>query len=878
MHDVDGVNAGYARLLLDEYLENPEAVLPEWRALFESGDAEIVTSLPGLARLLEKLPRNGHGRTATGETAAPDGQAAGAATRAAPAEPDLELLGGVAAAMALVKAHRMHGHLAATARPARLRAGRRSRARPAAPRSETHAGAPGAHPRLGAPHPRPRRDARRRAAAPAGDLLRDDGLRDRAHRRTTSSASGCGKAIESWRFRTPLAADEQRRLYTRLCQVEACERYLRRSFLGQKQFSLEGLDVLIPMLDESLELAAAAGTREVVLGMAHRGRLNVLAHTVGLPYEQILREFEGERTIEVVAADVEGGTGDVKYHLGARGVYRAAAGEIGVTLAANPSHLEAVDPVVEGWTRAEQTDRSRGLRPPRPRRVDADPAARRRRVRGPGGGRRDAQPLRARGLLDGRHAARDHEQPGRLHDRSGAGQVDAPLLGPRQGLRRADRPRERRRPRGGDLGRAARARLPRALRPRRRDRPRRLPPLRPQRAGRGRLHAAAHGRADRAPPDGARAVRDEARRGGRARRPRRPRRSRPRLSSGCARRTSGSRRRSARTCRPRRATRSCRGRRPERVDTRVPAERLRRLNEQLLRVPDGFTVHPKLVRQLERRRDGARRGRDRLGPGRVARVRLAARGRRPDPADRPGHRARDVLAPPPRAPRRRDRRALHADPGARRRRGVVRGLQLAALRVRVRRVRVRLLDGGAGGARALGGAVRRLRERRADDHRPVHLERARQVAADVTADAAPPARLRGQRPGALERAARAVPPARRAGEHPDRELHDRGAVLPPAAAAGARPERAAARRDDAEGAASAEGGVVDARTSSTDGALPASCSTPPSPTRSPSGASCSARGRSTTTSSATKPRTTTKGSRSRGSSSSTRSRSRPPTS
>ena len=97
------------------------------------------------------------------------------------------------------------------------------------------------------------------------------------------------------------------------------ERYLRRSFLGQKQFSLEGLDVLIPMLDESLELAAAAGAREVVIGMAHRGRLNVLAHTIGLPYEQIIREFEGERTIEVVASDAEGGTGDVKYHLGRRG-------------------------------------------------------------------------------------------------------------------------------------------------------------------------------------------------------------------------------------------------------------------------------------------------------------------------------------------------------------------------------------------------------------------------------------------------------------------------------------------------------------------------------------------------------------------------------
>ena len=101
--------------------------------------------------------------------------------------------------------------------------------------------------------------------------------------------------------------------------------------------------------------------------MAHRGRLNVLAHTIGMPYEQILREFEGERTIEVVAADAEGGTGDVKYHLGAAGrPRRPRAGKIGVTLAANPSHLEAVDPVVEGMTRAAADRPHLARRRPRP--------------------------------------------------------------------------------------------------------------------------------------------------------------------------------------------------------------------------------------------------------------------------------------------------------------------------------------------------------------------------------------------------------------------------------------------------------------------------------------------------------------------------------
>src|SRR5256885_13610517 len=105
MHDVDGLNTGYARLLLDEYLENPEAVPAEWRTLLEPGDGELVATLPGLARLLERARRDGNGQASV---AAPPGEAP---------QLDLELLGGVAAAMALVKAHRMHGHLAARLDP-----------------------------------------------------------------------------------------------------------------------------------------------------------------------------------------------------------------------------------------------------------------------------------------------------------------------------------------------------------------------------------------------------------------------------------------------------------------------------------------------------------------------------------------------------------------------------------------------------------------------------------------------------------------------------------------------------------------------------------------------------------------------------------------
>ena len=170
------------------------------------------------------------------------------------------------------------------------------------------------------------------------------------------------QVIESGEHRKPLTPDEQRKLLSRLTAVDALERFLHRAYLGQKRFSIEGLDVLVPMLDQTIELAGVSGARRVVLGMAHRGRLNVLAHIVGRPYETIFAEFEGGRHVEETLTP-EGGTGDVKYHHGADGVYQTAAGKpVNITLSPNPSHLEAVNPVVEGRARANQTNR-RGKEP-----------------------------------------------------------------------------------------------------------------------------------------------------------------------------------------------------------------------------------------------------------------------------------------------------------------------------------------------------------------------------------------------------------------------------------------------------------------------------------------------------------------------------------
>ncbi len=144
--------------------------------------------------------------------------------------------------------------------------------------------------------------------------------------------------------------DEQIRILSRLNVAEAFEKFLQTKFVGQHRFSLEGAESLIPLLDEVLAEAASAQMDEAVIAMAHRGRLNVLANIVGKSYAQIFGEFEGN-----LDPSTAHGSGDVKYHLGADGVYAASnGGSIKTSLVANPSHLEAVDPVAEGVVRAKQ--------------------------------------------------------------------------------------------------------------------------------------------------------------------------------------------------------------------------------------------------------------------------------------------------------------------------------------------------------------------------------------------------------------------------------------------------------------------------------------------------------------------------------------------
>jgi len=288
---------------------------------------------------------------------APSAAAAAPLARAAagPGLVDEELLQAVQAATSLLKAHRTHGHLAARLDPL----GTEPEGDPALDPDTV-----GLTPELMARIPAKilRIHVPGATLADALPHLRETYCGTIAyeieHLASHRQRTWLREKIEGGAYRKPLTAEEQKALLTRLVEVDAFERFMHKAYLGQKQFSIEGLDMTVPMLDEMIQLAASRGAREVVVGMAHRGRLNVLAHNLGRPYETIFGEFEGASTLEAVTTIPQGGTGDVKYHHGAQGSYQLPNGEsILVNLESNPSHLEYVHPVVMGAARAAQTTR-----------------------------------------------------------------------------------------------------------------------------------------------------------------------------------------------------------------------------------------------------------------------------------------------------------------------------------------------------------------------------------------------------------------------------------------------------------------------------------------------------------------------------------------
>jgi 2-oxoglutarate dehydrogenase E1 component len=344
-----GPNAGYVLDLYDRYQQNPLSVDAATRAVFERvnpADLEALTA----AR-----PRPG---------------AAPAATAVA-ARPAVDV-SAVVGATSLAQAVRDYGHLDVQLDPLGTPPHGAPELHPTfhgvteAQLAALPAEAVPGHLSAGAANARDAIDALRRVYS--GGIGYDFDQVQIAEER-----AWLRQAVEGGEYTAQLTPETKQKLLKRLTEVEGFERFLHQTYLGQKRFSIEGTDVLVPMLDTIIHDAASDGVREVVLGMAHRGRLNVLAHVLGKPYAAIVAAFEGSMAREATApsdsSSDNGVTGDVKYHLGAKLAQTADGGmvEVPLVLAPNPSHLEFVNPVVEGMVRASQDQRSQPGPPPQDR-------------------------------------------------------------------------------------------------------------------------------------------------------------------------------------------------------------------------------------------------------------------------------------------------------------------------------------------------------------------------------------------------------------------------------------------------------------------------------------------------------------------------------
>jgi 2-oxoglutarate dehydrogenase E1 component len=335
----DSQNAAYAQAMFEEYARNPEAVPAEWRTLFEKQGSQAVAE--GLF-----VPDQMDETQAAPMAPAPTSEAAENLRAALPV---------VSRATALVQAFRDHGHRLA--------------------RIDPLGSEPPGHPQL---TPSFFGTSMEELDELPASLVMDENAEGKSvadalrhfgeiytgtigyefeHLDDHVKVDWLWDQVESHSHMPEMSADEKRGLLRKLSDVEGLEQFLHRAYLGQKRFSLEGNDALVPMLDLTIAETARAGGDKVVLGMAHRGRLNVLTHTLGVSYGELLAEFEGP-SYKGGQLDIPG-TGDVKYHHGARGEREVdGAGTVQIRLAPNPSHLEFVNPVVAGMTRATQFDSS----------------------------------------------------------------------------------------------------------------------------------------------------------------------------------------------------------------------------------------------------------------------------------------------------------------------------------------------------------------------------------------------------------------------------------------------------------------------------------------------------------------------------------------
>ena len=520
--------------------------------------------------------------------------------------------------------------------------------------------------------------------------------------------------------------EEQLRILRRLNAAEAFETFLQTKYVGQKRFSLEGGESVIVVLDAILGAAAQARLEEVCIGMPHRGRLNVLANIVGKSYGQIFREFEGN--LDPSSAH---GSGDVKYHLGADGTFTAEDGSATrVSLVSNPSHLEAVDPVLEGFVRAKQDMLDRGEEfPILPILMHGDAA-----FAGQGVVAETLELSQLRGYRTGGtvHVIVNNQvgfttSPAASRSSTYATDVARTIQAPIFHVNGDD-------PEACRPGGPARLRVPPGVPQGRRHRRRVLPPSRAQRGGRPVADPAAHVQPDRQQAVGPQAVHrgaDRPRRhhgrGGRDRAAGLPRPAGEGVpgDAGDGRRGLDQRPHQPGGARGAAAAEAAAAhRRDPHGDQRRGGQAGRRLPAE----PAGGLHRPPAARAAAAAsgRDG-RAGRHRLGHGRGAGRRLAAHRGPGRAAGRPGLPAGHLR--PPAHGHRRPGHGLGvqaAQAVLRQRRQALR-LRLPAVGVRRHRIRVRLLGGPPRGAGHVGGPVRRLRQRRPDDRRRVHRLRRAEV-------------------------------------------------------------------------------------------------------------------------------------------------------
>ncbi len=331
---ISGGNAAFVESLYEQYLLDPTAVPPAWRAYFDGMRGREAGDVPH-SPIIEQVARSARERRAVTIAASGDDDAA-------------RKQGGV---RKLVTAFRSRGHLQAQIDPLAMMA------KPAAPDldlafhgldqadldREFETGA-----FVGPERMRLRELVARMRASYCGPIgaefmhITDAEQRRWVYERLERAAGSFG-----------LDNDTRRRVLAKLTEAEGLERYLHTKYVGQKRFSLEGGDALIPLMDQLVRRGGSNGVREIVIGMAHRGRINVLVNTLGKPPHQLFAEFEGKHEGPRDPAH----SGDVKYHMGYSSDVQTPGGPVHLALGFNPSHLEIVDPVIAGSVRARQTRR-----------------------------------------------------------------------------------------------------------------------------------------------------------------------------------------------------------------------------------------------------------------------------------------------------------------------------------------------------------------------------------------------------------------------------------------------------------------------------------------------------------------------------------------